>query len=291
MIEQAIQNKREKNIKLLGNAYTLPALPFIIEEVNRVIEDPRASASNLGEVISKDQGLVTKILAVANSPLYGIPRRVSTIDFAIIILGFNHIKNIVVAFSLMDSIGGADSAMFDRKKFWLHSIMMATAAKRIADDLGYHVSGEAFTAGLLHDLGIPIVNKFFPKEYKQIVESVKEKGLTFKEAEVEALGLDHQEIGKLLVERWNLPAVLAEVVGCHHEPSLSNEHKILTSLVHVTDYMTSKLNIGEFLWDENYAFDPSVLTTLRLGNEEYFAAFINSYQHQFMEQLEILQAI
>lgn len=291
MIEQAVQIKRDKTMKLLANAYSLPALPFIIEEVNRVIEDPRASAATLGEVISKDQALVTKILTVANSPLYGIPRRVSTIDFAIIILGFNHIKNIVVAFSLMDTISALDNGFFDRKKYWLHSIMTATGAKRIADDLGYHVSGEAFTAGLLHDLGIPIICKYFPKEFKQILDLVQNNGTPFKDAEIEILGMDHQEIGKILVERWNLPAVLSEVVSLHHEPSAAGEHKILTSLVHVTDYMTTKLGIGEFVWDETFGFDPSVLTTLRLGNEEYFAAFINSYQQQFQSQLEILQAI
>ncbi len=288
MVEQEISLKKERYMRLLANAYSLPALPFIIEEVNRVIDNPKASAAHLGDVISRDQALVAKILSVANSPLYGIPRRVSTIDFAIIILGFSHIKNIVIAFSLMDSISAFDSTVFDRKRYWVHSLVTATASKRIADDLGYHVSGEAFTAGLLHDLGIPIICKHFPKESKQIQEIALEKGISFREAETLVLGMDHQEIGRVLVERWNLPPTLAEVVACHHQPSMATEHKTLASLVHLTDYMANKFVNDSNTWDDTQALDQSILGTLRLGNSEYLEAFINSYQKQFQEQIDTL---
>ncbi len=287
MVEQEIQQKKERYLRLLASAYTLPALPFIIEEVNRVIDDPKASAANLAEVISRDQALVAKILSVANSPLYGIPRRVSTIDFAIIILGFNHIKNIVIAFSLMDSISSFNTEIFDRQRYWVHSLLTATASKRVADDLGYHVSGEAFTAGLLHDLGIPIICKHFPKEFKQIQELMLEKGLSYRDAEIMVLGMDHQEIGRILVERWNLPQSLAEVVGCHHQPSLAVEHKNLTALIHLTDYMANKFSGGN-IWDDSNVIDTSILETLRLGNEEYLEGFINSYQSQLLDQIESL---
>ncbi len=288
MVEQNTLQKKEKYVRLLANAYSLPALPFIIEEVNKVIDNPKASAAHLGDVISKDQALVAKILSVANSPLYGIPRRVSTIDFAIIILGFNHIKNIVIAFSLMDSISTFDSTVFDRQKYWIHSLLTATAAKRIADDLGFHVSGEAFTAGLLHDLGIPIICKHFPKEFKQILELVATKGIAFRDAEIEILGIDHQEVGRILVERWNLPSSFSEVVGFHHQPSLAVEHKSMAALVHLTDYMTNLFVDDSNIWDDSYQLDPSILETLRLGSMEYLEAFINSYRKQFQEQIDSL---
>ena len=143
----------------------------------------------MGKVISKDQGLVTKILVVANSPLYGIPRRVSTIDFAIVILGFNHIKNIVISLSMMEAFKSIQGAKFNQKKFWQHSILAALTAKRIADDLGYYFSGEAFTAGLLHDLGIPIIYKFFNKEFLDITEKQKNSGKSFLDVEKDVLGV------------------------------------------------------------------------------------------------------
>ena len=167
-VSENIETKKERALRILSSVYNLPTVPFIIFEVTKILEDPMASAAQLGKIIGKDQGLVTKILSVANSPLYGIPRRVSTIDFAIVILGFNHIKNIVIALSMMDTLKKFGDGQFQQKQYWMHSFITATASKRIADDLGITTSGEAFTAGLLHDLGIPIIYKYFNKEYLQI---------------------------------------------------------------------------------------------------------------------------
>jgi HD-like signal output (HDOD) protein len=89
---------RERNKRLLSGIRNLPSVPFIMVEVSKMLDNPRTGASDLGKLISKDQAMVAKILSVANSPLYGLPRRVSTIEFAIVILGFDHIKNIVIAF-------------------------------------------------------------------------------------------------------------------------------------------------------------------------------------------------
>ena len=136
MTEVNEQNKKKVN-RVLSSVYNLPSVPTLIFDVTKIIEDPKSSAAQLGQLISKDQGLVTKILSVANSPLYGIPRRVSTIEFAIVILGFNHIKNIVIALSMMEAFKNIGDTKFDQKSYWEHSLLTATAAKRIADDLGF----------------------------------------------------------------------------------------------------------------------------------------------------------
>ncbi|MFH1194302.1 MAG: HDOD domain-containing protein [bacterium] len=281
-----IDKKKKRAQRILSTVYTLPTVPYIIYEVNRVIDNPMASAAQLGKIINQDQGLVTKILSVANSPLYGIPRRVSTIDFAVVILGFNHIKNIVIALSMMEAFKSIGDHKFPRKKYWFHSILTATAAKRIADDLGFPYGGEAFTAGLLHDLGLPVIYKYFPQDYQHIIDAVRYKQMTFEEAELEYIGMTHQEMGRFLMDKWNLPSNLAEVVEYHHNPSLSKEHLVLTSLVHLADYMTQKLQIGSFYWDYKYGFDKSVIETLKLGNEEYLENFILSYRELFKNQLE-----
>lgn len=284
------EQKKQKAYRVLSSVYNLPSVPFIIFEVSKVIEDPSASAAQLGRIISRDQGLVTKILSVANSPLYGIPRRVSTIDFAIVILGFNHIKNIVIALSMMEAFKKFGDKKFDQKKYWLHSIVTASAAKRIADDLGYATSGEAFTAGLLHDLGIPIIYKYFPKEFQLIEKTVKENGISFLQAEQEVLGITHQEVGKFLMDKWNLPLALSDVIDNHHKPSQAQEDVVdLASLVHLADYMTDRLGIGNFDWDEGMELDESVLTTLKLGDTEYLNNFVESYRELFENQIETIK--
>jgi HD-like signal output (HDOD) protein len=144
---------------ILSSVKNLPAIPTVMIEVSKLLDNTSTSANELGKLVAKDQGLVAKILSVANSPLYGLPRKVSTIDFAIIILGFEHLKDIVMALTVLESLKGPESPRWDRKAYWIHSLMVASASKRIADDIGYQKSGEAFTAGLLHDLGIAVIQR------------------------------------------------------------------------------------------------------------------------------------
>ena len=290
MNNQEIENNKqqERIQRILSSVYSVPTVPEIIMEVSTLIDNPKTSASILGKMISNDQGLVTKILTIANSPLHGIPRRVATIDFAIVVLGFNQVKNIVVALSMMETLKVVGNRRFDQKKYWLHSILTAAAAKRIADDLGYQTSGEVFTAGLLHDLGIPIIYKFFNEEYKKIVNAVENSNMSFLEAEEKFLGITHQEIGKYLVDKWNLPVSIADVLYHHHKPSSAEKNRELTALVHLADNMTRKLMIGDFQWDQSSVLDLEIIEILRLGDEEYLENFIYSYKELFQDQLEAI---
>ena len=287
-IENIDDKNHERVHRILSTVYSLPTVPEIILEVSSLIDNPKTSASILGKMISNDQGLVTKILTIANSPLHGIPRRVATIDFAIVVLGFNQVKNIVLALSMMETLKVIGNRKFDQKKYWIHSILTAAASKRIADDLGYQTSGEVFTAGLLHDLGIPIIYKFFNKEYKEIINSVNNENMTYLEAELKHLGVTHQEIGRYLLDKWNLPESIADVISYHHYPSKCESNIELTALVHLADHMTKQLMIGEFHWDTTSELDLEIIDILRLGDEEYLENFIYSYKELFQDQISAI---
>ncbi|MGE5362996.1 MAG: HDOD domain-containing protein [Bacteroidota bacterium] len=287
--ETEIQKKKEKNRYILSNVYNLPSIPLVMLEVTRLLDNPMTSAAELGRVIGRDQGLVTKVLTVANSPLYGLPRRVSTIDFAIVILGFEHIKNIVIALSMIEAFKHRSGRNLDQKSYWMHSIVTATAAKRIADDLGYHFTGEAFTAGLLHDLGIPVIHKYFNHDFERICELVNSGEMDYSSAQAEVLGLKHEEIASILSQKWNLPLTLNDAILHHHEPSESTENKALACLVHLADYMTQRLSVGAFEWDNGIQLDPFVIDTLRLGDEAYLEKFILSYRELFSVQMNSIK--
>ena len=273
-------------LRLLSSIRNLPSMPVVMLEVSKLLSNPLTSASDLGKVISMDQGLVAKILTVANSPLYGIPRRVSTIEFAIVILGFDHIKNIVMALSMIEAFKKHDGKNWDNASYWVHSLMTASAAKRIADELGYEKSGEVFTAGLLHDLGISIIQKYFNEEFNTICGLVDNQQMRYLAAEEQTLGLTHQEIGQLLSNRWNLPESLGETIANHHYPSKVEGNKILASIVHLADYMTQRLGIGCFYWDDNIEFDENVINILRFGDENNLNKFIERHANLFKSQLE-----
>jgi len=287
MIEVEARTNYYKNF--LRSVQTLPSIPYMMIEVTKLLDNPKTSASELGLVISRDQGLVAKILTVANSPLYGLPRRVSTIEFAIVILGFDHIKNIVIALSMIEAFKSVSDIRWNKKTFWVHSLVTAAAAKRIADDIGYPKSGEAFTAGLLHDLGISVIQRYFKEEFNAICDLVENQQMRYVRAEAEVLGITHQEIGSFLAERWNLPQILCDSMLNHHEPSKNNEDNVLSAIVHLADFMTQKFAIGNFTWDENYALDEGIIKILHLGNMEYLNKFIDSYETLFKHQIESLK--
>lgn len=270
----------------LRSIRNLPSIPTVIFEVSRRLDNPLTNASELAEIINKDQGMVARILTVANSPLYGLPRKVSTIEFAIVILGFENIKNIITALSMIETLKGGADRYWNRKKYWSHSFATASISKKIADDLGYAKSGEAFTVGLLHDLGISILQRFLHNEFVAICTKVKEKNISYLTAEEEILEATHQEIGFFLADKWNLPKPIAESILYHHFPSKCNEFKTLTSIVHLGDYMTQTLETGKFDWDSTIELDKSVLETLNLGDEKYLNEFINSYREIFQNQFE-----
>ncbi|MGE5432476.1 MAG: HDOD domain-containing protein [Syntrophomonadaceae bacterium] len=284
-----LQKRKEKSKSTLAQVYNLPSIPLVMMEVTRLLNNPNTSAIELAKVISRDQALVTKILTVANSPLYGLPRRVSTIDFAIIILGFDHIKNIVIALSMMEAFKNKGDKNMNQKNYWTHSILTASAAKRIADDLGFHFTGEAFTAGLLHDLGIPVIHKYFNNEFVKIQELVKQENISYTEAQQETIGLEHQQIGNLLAQRWNLPLSLSDAILNHHTPSCAEQNKPLAAIVHLADYMTIKLGSGSFLWDEKYELDKTIISTLNLRDEEFLENFIMRYKDAFLSQVDTIQ--
>ena len=147
----------------------LPALPTIAMEIVDLVDNPKTSASKLGKLISTDQALTAKVLKIANSPFYGFPRKISTIDFAIIVLGYDALKEIVISISLVSSLQKKSDAMFDAKAFWDHAIMSGVLARRLARDLGYRVSGEVFVGGLLHDMGVSVLHRYFKSEHKRII--------------------------------------------------------------------------------------------------------------------------
>lgn len=284
MEENIILEKRKKTTLVLSNIYNLPAMSSTMMEVTKLLDNPSTNTQTLGKIIGKDQGIATKILSIANSPLYGLRRRVSTIDFAILVIGFLEIKNIILALSMMESFRNKTDKYLDQKEFWLHSMITGNAAKRMAEDLGLTKTGEAFVGGLLHDLGIPVIHKYFHSAFIDIVSKVQNNNKKFLESEIEELGYSHMDIGKFLTEKWNLPSVLCEIVENHEKPQNAKEEKELVAVVHLADYATQKLKIGNFYWDGNLELNPAVCEILKFESSAKVEEFIEKYRNLFQEE-------
>jgi HD-like signal output (HDOD) protein len=279
-----IQEKRKKTELVLSNVYNLPAIPAIMMELTKLLEKPSVTTTELAKAIGRDQGIASKVLSIANSPFYGLPRKVSTIDFAILIIGLQDMKNIVTALSMVEAFKNKTDKNLNQKEFWLHSIMTGLASKKIAEDLGYKSGSEAFIAGLIHDLGIPVLHKYFHTNFIVICEKVNTNKISYMEAEFDVLGLSHQEIGKYLAIKWNFPDVLCDTILNHHSPGIAKENKVLTSIVHLADYATHTLNIGNFYWDKDYLLDESIIEALKFRDKDHMESFIVGYKDLFLSE-------
>ncbi len=286
---ESIVQKKAKTEAVLAGIRNLPSIPKVVFEVTKLLSDPKTTTSKLTELISKDQGLTSRILAVANSPLYGIKRKVSSLEFAILVLGFGDIRDIVTAISLADSIKAAPSKYFDPYEFWVHSMVVGTAAKGISTNLGFDFGSEAFVAGILHDMGILVIYKFLNSEFNQIVELSNNEKVNITEAERNILGITHQEIGKFLAVKWDLPKILCEALNYHHSPLAVAENKDFVSIIHLVDYMTHKLNIGSFHWDKDFELDRGIIDILNFPSDDALDNFIVDYEDTFKVSVESLK--
>lgn len=282
-MENNIETGKRKDATLakLAGFKNLPSIPKVLFDVTKLLNSPGATTLKLAELISKDPGLTTKILTVANSPLYGIKRKVSSIEFAIIVLGQQEIKDVVTAVSLADSFRTQPSNYFDPIEFWVHSMVSGAASKNIAQNLGFSFASDAFVAGILHDMGILVIYNFMNDEFQKIYNLTKDNKLSIVQAEKEILGLTHQEIGKFLGEKWNLPLALCDSFNYHHRPSLAQNNKELVAIIHLVDYMTQKLNSGRLSWDGEIGLDPAVKEILRFSSDQAIEEFILEYKELF----------
>jgi HD-like signal output (HDOD) protein len=281
------QQKKEKTLLVLKNIYNLPPLPKILSEALKLLDNKKTSNSELSALISKDQGVVSKILTIANSPMYGLQRRVTSIDFALLILGFTELKSIISVLSLTEAFKNKTDKYLDQKAFWFHSFLVGSASKRLAEDIGFYNSGEAFIGGFLHDMGISIIHRYLHSSFIQIHDLLTIENMPLRDAELEVLGIDHQEIGNYLLERWNFPIELCNAIRSHHNPSKANqEDKLMSTLIHFADYMTQKLKLGDFYWDNNMVLDQEALAVMQFKTQEDVEKFIEGYQELFVSQIE-----
>ena len=268
------------------NIIQLPALPTIAVEVASLIDNPQTSVSKLTEVISADQVLTAKVLKIANSPFYGFQRKISTLDFAIMVLGFDSLKEILISISLISAFKKKQDKFFNSKDFWQHALAAGIAARTLARQLGYRISGESFVAGLLHDIGILVTHQYFHEEYKKIVGAMADGKSTFQDMEQVVLFATHGEIGGWLAERWNLPEQLIEAIKFHHKPELAEKNQQLTALIHFVDYLCHKLNVGAFNYEKVDGYNPVALEILNLSEAEITQAFYDSFGSKLREDLE-----
>ncbi|MES2308420.1 MAG: HDOD domain-containing protein [Verrucomicrobiota bacterium] len=230
----------------LSSIRNLPSLPTTYVELKKTCDNPRKGADDIASVISNDQSLATRLLQMANSAFYGFPRKVETVSDAVGKIGITQIQSLVLATSVMDSFKFISPHVLDMKRFWKHSLSCAVAAGLLARKESLGVDPETlFVGGLLHDIGRLVIYLKTPAEAKKLIEHCLEERTLEVPTEVKYFGFDHAQIGAGLIEKWNLPRTLVDMVRHHHAPSHAKENQRIVYLVHVADFVVSGLRMGD----------------------------------------------
>lgn len=216
----------------------LPTLPPVLEKVSKLIADPDVTTEEVAKVISMDQVLSAKVLKMVNSPIYGFPRRISTIQHALVLLGFSVIRGMIISTSVFDIMAQ------NMVGLWEHSVGCALACNIIAKKAGFDAPEEYAVSGLLHDLGKVVATIQLPEIKVEIEKLVREKDLSYFKAEEQVLGFGHDRINAWLCEHWNLPLNIKEGMTHHHKPSKAKFYPDMAKVVHVGDFLVKVFEVG-----------------------------------------------
>jgi len=265
-MSQAPDQLREKRVELiLQQLEELPTLPAVAVRVLDATGKENSTAKEVGELIESDPSLSARLLQLVHRADSGVRGEISTVERAVVMLGFEAVRSAVLAISVFQTMGGdskVSNGNFSRDEFWKHSIAVACCAELLAEQI-VNVWGKevridpsiAFTAGLLHDLGKVALDAALPKSFSRVVEAVDLLRGNIADVERTVIGLDHLVVGKRLAERWQLPAELRDCIWLHGQlpaaiPSTVTNAK-LVNLVTLADILCREQHLG---YSGNYAF-------------------------------------
>jgi putative nucleotidyltransferase with HDIG domain len=240
--------KQERLLRIIEDELQdLPPLPAVVMRVMQTINDPTTSATDLNRLIASDQAIASKVLRLVNSSYYGFPRRISTITHAVVILGFNTVRNLTTSLGVFNAFDARTiQTAMDRDQFWAHSIGTAVAAGVIAKRKAIPTkqAEEVFVGGLLHDIGKLFLDQYFPDQYAIALKLSRAAKISIWDAEKTALGVGHALVGKRVAEKWNLPPSLTSMITLHHQPAFAKEDFAITAVIHAADRIAHKLKLG-----------------------------------------------
>ncbi len=274
--------------KALSKVTEVGALPEVTVQIVHVVEDPDATARDIQEVVQADPALATKLLKVVNSAFYGLPSQIASLDRAILMLGLNVVKNLALATSLTKLLKAEPiSKEFGPRDLWRHCIAVGVGARQIAELTRVAQRDEAFVAGLVHDLGLIVLQQVAGNEMSQVAETCYREPQNYCDVEQQLIGADHQVVGAALANKWKFPVLLRNAVGYHHDPSaLQPEYQKVATAVYVADTLSSRARLGYWLPAQTQEISDWMVDLLALTPDQ-----ITQLTEQLPQLLEEAEAI
>ncbi len=231
--------------RVLQDIREIPPLPEVATRVLQMTNDPDVSAAELNKVISRDEALTANVLKLCNSAYYGLPRVISSVQQAIMYLGFQTVRNMVLTSAMNQVYLLQDMSIYNYKRNGLsdHSSAVAIAAQVLSKKLRPGLTDTAFTAGLLHDVGKIVLAKYL-REHTDFHPHRAGSSQISRSIEHDLFGLDHAEVGAQIADNWNFPQELTLAIGYHHNPDEAKGRPLLAVITYLADNVCLRLGIG-----------------------------------------------
>jgi putative nucleotidyltransferase with HDIG domain len=251
-------------LRKLDRIEEIPTLPTIVFELNKYLKDPDTSLKTVCETIEKDQAVALKILKLVNSAFYGFKTKISDLRNAIVLLGYNAVRNAIVSLSIINSFSKRVALVdFDISQFWKHSLAVAVTSKNIAQLSKKESPDNCFVGGLLHDIGKVILAQYFPdlfeKVWTTLQGTLQNENLSFYEAEQKKLSIDHTKIGAHLASKCQLPEGLLEAIRWHHEFQPQSKNANFVQNVYLANIIVNGYDVDPELRLEFSKIHPDVV--------------------------------
>jgi len=278
------ENLRELVKKRIEAIKDLPTLPIVVLRLNELLRSPSTDAQDVGELLQQDPVIAARTLRLVNSAFYGFPRKIASITRAIVILGFQKVRDLALTVSVLDIFDGKSDALFNFEAFWQHALTTAIATETLAKHIGSPEVRDAFMGGLLHDIGRLILARYISNDFAQAMQYMRKEGCTLTEAEQATLNFDHCAVGEWLTERWRFPPKLIKAIRLHHVPDAAREDVGYVYLVHAGDVISRALDVGADGWIPISPFNEKVWSHFRFDR-----ARLDPIVHEVLVGLETAQ--
>ena len=280
----------EKIVELVRGVEGLVTLSHVFVRINQLIDDPDSSMADIAKAVSQDPSFTVRLLRVANSSFYGFSSSIDTVDKAVSVIGTSRIRSLALSMSVASSFAGLPNDLVSMDNFWRHSLYCAVIARILARRAGKCDPEAVFTAGLLHDIGELVIFNRLPEQAKEallhVLDSVDD--LPVFEAERQAMGFDHAQVGAELARQWNLPPLLTECIGCHHAIGEAQNYPREVALVHLANILAQMAEIDTLNLEDVSPADPDAWS---IGGIDSGADIVEEVVREAQEEIVELEEL
>lgn len=282
----AVTSLENRLKQIISNIRNLPTPPIVFEQIQKVLNNPETSVADVAAILSEDPAMSVKVLRLTNSAFYGLSREIDSVNHAVMIIGLEAVKNLVLSASVLSMFKSNKDNKDYHERFWRHSLASALAARVIARDFkgGKAFNPDpAFSTGLIHDIGKMIICCFMPGEHTQVMEYMESHPESSQmQAEIAIMGFNHAQLGRQLAVTWKLPDRLADAIGYHHTPGMENNSDDFAYLINLADYVAHNGHPAEVDGLTRAKIDPGTMKFFNI-EEEYVEQLKSRLIEEYMK--------